>query len=216
MKKKLVLVFPVDKSYVRFQAKAPPLALGIIAALTPANWDIEIIDENWDDFEYKDADLVGITSWTFFINKAYEIAGQYASMGVPVVMGGMHVSTVPDEAIKYCNSVVIGLAEEVWPQLIEDYENNNLKKFYYGMPSNIFIKPRRDLFDKRYSKGILQTSRGCPMNCNFCSVKPFHGNRYIKRPIEDVLDDINSIVHDFIFIIDENIVGYSKMMKLKH
>ncbi len=210
MKRKLLLIFPVDKSCIRFQAQAPPLSLGIIAALTPTNWDIEIIDENWEDFVYKEADLVGITSWTFYINRAYKIAGQYKKAGIPVVMGGMHVSAVPHEAINYCNSVVVGIAEEIWPKVIHDFENGNLKQFYHGQPTRIFIKPRRDLFDNRYMWGVLQTSRGCPMSCEFCSITQFHGNRYIKRPIEEVIDDINEIQQKFLFIVDENILGFTK------
>lgn len=210
MKKKLILIFPIDKSYIKYNSYTPPLALGILAALTPDNWDVEIIDESWGNFEYKDADLVGVTSWTFNINRAYEIAAKYVKNEIPVVMGGIHVSALPEEAIKYCNSVVVGLAEEIWPILINDFENGRLKSIYKGSPTDKFVKPRRDLFDKRYCMDVIQTSRGCPMNCNFCSAKQFSGEKYIKKPIDEIFDDIRALNHKFVFIVDENILGHSK------
>jgi radical SAM superfamily enzyme YgiQ (UPF0313 family) len=215
-KKKLLLINPFN-SYqkgVIFDTNtiSPPLGLGIISALTPDNWDIEILDENFNEFKYKDADLIGLTALTSAVNRAYDIAGIYKQKGIPTVIGGIHASMLPDEALKYVDTVVIGEAESVWPQLIKDFENKKLKRVYQGellSLENLPI-PRRDLFHPGYNKSNIQTSRGCPMNCDFCSVHTFNGNKYRHRPIKNVLDELEKIKHDNVFVVDDNIIGYSK------
>ncbi len=190
----------------------PPLGLGIIAALTPENYDITLIDENFDEFEYIDADLVGITVLTSAAVRAYELSEKYRSCGVPVVLGGIHVSMMPDEADRYADAVVCGEAETVWRQLISDFENGILKSRYNGTHEDLSgtVVPRRDLFHPGYNFGTIQTSRGCPMNCNFCSVTVFNGSRYRQRPVNEVLDELETIPQKLIFFIDDNIVGYGR------
>jgi len=119
---------------------------------------------------------------------------------------------VPDESLRYVDTVVIGEAESVWGAVIRDLENNNLKRTYRGKLlslENLPI-PRRDLFHKNYTQDNLQTSRGCPMNCDFCTVHDFNGSVYRERPVEDVLDEMETMKHDRIFMVDDNIIGYSK------
>ena len=124
MKRKLVLINPVNPARtgltVNKSSRFPPISLGIVAALTPPDWEIEIVDENWEPFTYRAADLVGITAFTASAPRAYEIATLYRQNGVPVVMGGIHCSMCPQEALNYVDAVVIGEAEGVWPQVIED------------------------------------------------------------------------------------------------
>jgi radical SAM superfamily enzyme YgiQ (UPF0313 family) len=216
--KKLVLINPVNRlsrkiyKSLRF-VLFPPLGLGYIAALTPKDWQIELIDENIDDFSFKKADLVGITSVTSTINRAYEIASIYRKENIPVIMGGIHVSMLPNEALRYVDSVVIGEAEPIWQKVLSDFESGNLRPIYKSseFPSlDKLIRPKREIFDKKYKMGTIQTTRGCPMNCEFCSVTTFNGNKYRQRPIEDVLDELENIPQKIIYFIDDNLIGYGK------
>ncbi len=215
-KLKLLLINPFSKSK---QSKlydtssiSPPLGLGVIAGLTPSNWDIELIDENFDRFEYKEVDLVGITALTSAAYRAYEIADIFRKKGIRVILGGIHVSMVPDEAELYADAIVIGEAERVWLKVLEDFQNNCLKNRYIGELNDLkgSIHPRRDLFHKDYSYANVQTSRGCPMSCDFCSVHTFNGSKYRQRPVKEVLDEIETIEGDRLFFIDDNLIGYSK------
>ncbi|MBN1648302.1 MAG: B12-binding domain-containing radical SAM protein [Spirochaetales bacterium] len=216
----LVLINPVNKKRDGLtnsvSSRFPPLGLGIIAALTPEErYDIKIIDENFDEFKYEEADLVGITAFTSAALRAYEIAAMYREKGIPVVMGGIHVSMVPDEAARYADSIVIGEAESVWPGLIDDFEHNRLKPEYRAelLELNNMVVPRRDLFHPGYMFTSIQTSRGCPMDCNFCSVTPFNGRKYRQRPVQDVLGELGEIKGQYLFFIDDNIIGYSREHK---
>lgn len=218
-KKKLLLISPVSdyrKGFVRSEfTRYPPLAYGIIAALTPNDWEVEIMDESFQEFKYKDADFVGLTAYTSSINKAYKIAEIYKSKGVPVVMGGVHVSMLPNEAIKFCNSVVIGEVESCWADVLSDFDNNSLKQFYHGERLSLDNIPPVDysIFNPNYIMSSVQTTRGCPFNCEFCSVTSFNGGKYRMRPVENVLNEIEKIPQDKFFFIDDNIIGYSKASK---
>ena len=216
MKKKLLLINPhgrVNSGLTASnQSLFPPLGLGIIAALTPDSWDIELIDENFEEFDFVGADLVGITVFTSAAVRAYEIAGIYRSRGIPVVLGGIHPSMVPDEAEQYADAVVIGEAESVWPGLLGDFEDGELQRRYYGThdPLNGAVVPRRDLFHKGYDFGTIQTSRGCPMNCSFCSVTAFNGRKYRQRPVAEILDELETIEQKYLFFVDDNIIGHGR------
>ncbi len=218
MSKKLLLINPFStymqqyRQDVNMQAASPPLSLGVIAALTSSDWEIEIADENFDIFEFRDADLVGITAVTSSVNRAYELSDIYRNKGIKTVIGGIHASMLPDEASKYFDAVVIGEAESVWATLLEDFSNNSLKKKYYGeqLPMENCVIPRRDLFHKKYTYANLQTSRGCPMLCDFCSVHVFNGSCYRQRPVNEVLDELETIDEDLVFFVDDNIIGHNK------
>lgn len=211
---KLVLINPVNLDREGLHSspgtRYPPLSLGIIAALTPDHWDISIIDENIEPFQFIDADLVGITSFTATAPRAFQIAAIYRNKGIPTVMGGIHASMLPDEALNFVDSVVIGEAEEIWAQVITDFESGSLKKTYRAnlMDLKQLPKPRHDLFHPSYTYAVIQTARGCPMDCDFCSVTVFNGHRYRQRPVEEVLDEIESIPQDMFFFIDDNLIGY--------
>jgi radical SAM superfamily enzyme YgiQ (UPF0313 family) len=192
----------------RFQ----PLGLGIIAALTPNGWRVEIVDENFEAFSYREADLVGITAFTSSVTRAYEISSFYREKNIPTVLGGIHASMIPEEATMYVDSVVIGEAESVWPKVIADFETGSMQKIYKGEPVDLnnVPQPCRDLFHPGYVFGSIQTSRGCPMNCEFCSVTAFNGHRYRKRPVEKVLDELDGIPQKRVFFVDDNIIGFGR------
>jgi radical SAM superfamily enzyme YgiQ (UPF0313 family) len=216
MKKKLILINPVGQKsgfvLSRFSI-FPPLGLAYIAALTPSSWDVEIIDENIEEFEFKEADLVGITSFTSNINRAYELAKIYKSKGVKVLIGGIHASLLPDEAERHADAIVIGEAEHIWKTVIDDFENNTLKKRYKGSVvdcKNFHILPRRDLLSPEYFWGTIQTSRGCPFNCDFCSVTQYLGGEYRRKNVNDILDELETIDNEFVFFLDDNLIGHGE------
>ena len=215
-RRKLLLVNPVNPARtgltVNRRSRFPPIGLGIVAALTPADWDVELADENWEPFAYRKADLVGITAFTASANRAYEIAAIYRASGTPVVMGGIHASMRSEEALEFADAVVIGEAETVWAQVVADAEAGRLQKAYQGGWSDLagLRLPRRDLFHPGYRFASVQTSRGCPMDCEFCSVTAFNGQRYRRRPVEDVLSELEYISQKRIFFVDDNIIGYSR------
>ena len=211
---KLVLVNPVNTCRSGFSVNSssrfPPLGLGIIASLTPDAWDVELVDENFSPFNYRDADLVGITAFTSSANRAYQIAAAYQRHGIPVVMGGIHASMCFAEAQQFVDAVVIGEAESVWPQVLADVLHGELKPTYRGHWLDLagLQPPRRDIYDSHYRVASIQTSRGCPLDCDFCSVTAYNGRRYRRRPTNEVLDEIESIPHDLLFFVDDNVIGY--------
>ncbi len=215
MKKRLLLIKPVNQTLQNLKLKlgdlSPPLALGILAALTPENWEVSIVDEEVEPFTNSDADLAGLTSFTHNAPRAYEIASILRKRGVTTVMGGIHASMLPQEALEFVDVVVIGEAENIWRKVIADFEAGTLQKTYQGEFKELKNMPmaRYDLFHPRYV-GATWTTRGCPMNCSFCSVAAFHGKRYRHRPIEEVLDEIEKLPRRFFYFLDDNIVGYGK------
>ena len=216
---KLLLINPVgQKSGLLMSTftKFPPLALAYLAALTPERWDIIILDENTRPFKYEEADLVGITAFTSNINRAYEIANIYRRKNIKVAIGGIHASMFPDEAQKHTDVVVIGEAEKIWPTVIRDFENNTLKSRYVG-PRVDFdlddIKPRRDLLSKDYIWNSVQTSRGCPFDCHFCTVSKYLGRKYRQRKAKNVLEELESINGKNIAFVDDNLFGYNAANK---
>ncbi|MCM2370631.1 B12-binding domain-containing radical SAM protein [Aporhodopirellula aestuarii] len=212
-KKKLVLVNPVNCVRSGFSvnpsSRFPPLGLGILASLTPDTWDVKLLDENFSPFEYHDADLVGVTAFTSAANRAYEIASTYRKRGVPVVMGGIHASMCPTEALQFADAVVVGEAESVWAKVLADAESGKLTGLYHGewLAPNRLAPPRRDVYEGDYVFASVQTSRGCPLDCEFCSVTAYNGRRYRRRPIEDVLDELESVPDELLFFVDDNIIG---------
>jgi len=213
---KLLLVNPVNPCRTGFVVNADtrfaPLGLGIVAALTPGHWEIEIIDENLEPFEFKEADLVGLTAFTASAPRAYEIARIYREKGTATVLGGIHATMLPEEALQHVDTVVLGEAESIWPTVIADFESGGMQKVYRGERQDLkgLPVPRRDLFHPGYTVGSIQTARGCPMDCEFCSVTAFNGNRYRQRPVEEVLDELETIPQKMVFFVDDNILGHGK------
>ena len=189
-----------------------PLSLMTLAGLTPPEWDVTIIDENLGVPDYSAMprpDAVGITAFTSQANRAYELAAHFRELGVPVVMGGIHATMCLDEVTERVDSVVTGEAEGVWAQVLEDVRNGSLKPRYDGGFAELdaFPPARHDLLATGYSFGAIQTTRGCPLNCSFCSVTAFNGSRYRMRPIEDVVREFQQIHEKRVLVVDDNLVG---------
>lgn len=214
---KLLLVNAVEERFKRSEGFYEPLALGVIAALTPDNWEINIIDETIEKHEFKSVDLVAVTSLTPSINRAYEIIKLYTDQGIKTVIGGAHATLMPDEAACFADSVAIGNAESTWPEIIQDFIENKLKKRYFSKPlsSDEIIPPRRNIYKYNYIAGTMQTSRGCPHNCNFCIIPQIGGHKYLKRSIESLTEEIEQIRQKIIFFVDDNFSG-NKPSDIEH
>jgi radical SAM superfamily enzyme YgiQ (UPF0313 family) len=189
-----------------------PLSLMVLAGMTGPEWEITIVDENLGIPDYQAMprpDLVGITTFTSQANRAYEVASHFRNLGVPVVMGGIHATMCLDEAIEHVDSVVTGEADTIWPQVLEDARHHNLKSRYEGGLADIDDVPlaRHDLLAARYAFGAIQTTRGCPLNCSFCSVTAFNGAKYRQRPIADVVREFQSIREKRVLVVDDNLIG---------
>jgi radical SAM superfamily enzyme YgiQ (UPF0313 family) len=189
-----------------------PLSLMVLAGLTPAEWDISILDENLGAPHYPTLprpDLVGITAFTSQANRAYEVAAYFRHLGVPVVMGGIHATTCLDEAMTRVDSVVTGEAEAVWPQVLADVRTGGLRRRYDGGLAAIHNVPpaRHDLLTTGYAFGAIQTTRGCPLNCSFCSVTAFNGAQYRQRSISDVVREFQAIREKHVLVVDDNLIG---------
>jgi len=189
-----------------------PLSLMVLAGLTPANWEISIVDENVSEPDYPAMprpDLVGITAFTSQANRAYEVATYFRSLGVPVVMGGIHATMCIEEVMAHVDSVVTGEAETVWQHVLDDVLHGKLRRRYDGGLAEINTVPpaRHDLLSKGYAFGAIQTTRGCPLNCSFCSVTAFNGARYRQRPIADVVHEFQSIREKRVLVVDDNLIG---------
>ena len=212
--KKILLINPAFKGSLHSNIKVlaiPPLNLAMIARYTPEHYEVEIVDEAVEELDLDaSADLIGITCMTPLAPRAYELATHFRQRGIPVVMGGIHASYMPDEALRYVDTVVIGEGENIWPQLLADFETGQMQKIYKvcDQPDiENLLAPRRDLLRGKYFVETVQTGRGCPINCNFCSVTAFNGPRYRLRNIDSVIEEIKSIKSKRIFIVDDNIVG---------
>jgi len=189
-----------------------PLSLMVVAGLTPPEWEVVIVDENLGAPDYPAMprpDLVGITAFTSQAPRAYEVAAYFRRLGVPVVMGGIHATMCVEEVLAQADSVVTREAEAIWPQVLADARQGGLKRQYDGGFAKIseFTSARHDLLPGRYAFGAVQTTRGCPLNCTFCSVTTFNGVQYRQRPIPDVVREFQSIREKRILVVDDNLIG---------
>ncbi len=191
------------------------LSLTTVAALFPSDTDIKIINDSLDEIDFDEkVDMVGITTITSTAPRAYEIADEFRKRKVPVIMGGIHPSVLPNEASLHADAVVIGEAEGVMDRLLEDFRSGNLQKFYSSTERPDLSKlplPRKDLLygNKFYREmDMVQTTRGCPFNCDFCSVSDFFGRTYRTRPVQDIVREVELLKNRaIIFFVDDNIAG---------
>ncbi len=197
-------------------ASLPSLGLLTLAALTPAKHAVRYIEipnlTEIDDIPMK-CDLAAISSYSAQIGEAYDLAGRYQAAGIPVVLGGPHVTALPHEAAEYCDAVVIGEGEPVWPELLADVENHRLKGIYDARPYDYDLAdspiPAFGLLDiAKYNRLTVQTSRGCPHKCEFCAGSILLTDKYKQKPVENVVREIDRILeiwkHPFIEFADDN------------
>lgn len=192
-----------------------PLGLGVVAKLTPPDWDIEIMDENVDSPDYSSMptpDLVGVTAFTSQATRAYELAAEFRARGAKVVMGGIHATMRVEEVLEHVDTVVKGEAESIWGQVLEDFQQGKLERVYESslLDADKISSARHDLLPSGFAFGSIQTTRGCPLNCTFCSVTRFNGKRFRLRPIKDVIDELKTIKEKRVLFVDDNVCGTSR------
>ncbi|HEY3236826.1 MAG TPA: radical SAM protein [Polyangiaceae bacterium] len=195
----------------------PRLGLGVLASLTPPEDEVIYTDDVVRPFDLerdvKDVDLVGISVDSKTARRSYDIAAAYRRRGVKVVLGGIHPTAVPDEALQYADAVVLSEAEDLWPTLLSDFKAGRLQRLYRGPLPSLASKPnpRRDLFSsKKYIPfQVVQTMRGCPYPCEFCSVSTANGTTMRFRPADEVLAELKTL-GKFIMFGDDNVMIHRK------
>lgn len=189
------------------------LPLLIMAALTPDDVDISLVDENMDQINFSEAyDLVALTAMTQQATRAYEISAAFRMRGVKTVIGGIHPTVLPEEACRHVDYVITGEGETVWNEFLDDFQNNRARKIYHGgilEDINMSPIPRYDLVDlSRYDSVYVQTTRGCPRDCDFCVASKIFGRKYRTKDAERVIEEINFIKQSwkkpFITFADDN------------
>lgn len=212
----------IFKKSLRYQ----PLTLTTLAALIPEelNAKVELLDEgiqdvperlNADVADVADVvDVVGLTVITGTAQRAYELAARYRRQGIPVVLGGPHVSLLPEEAAQHADAVCVGYAEETWPQLLRDLSRGEMRRIYHQDPNLSLMDlempfPRRDLLDKRsfLTQAVFEASRSCVHDCEFCVAPSAWGRKPYQKPVNWVIEDIRQFGAKKILFVDLNLVS---------
>ncbi len=209
----------VDRSKVI--ASLPSLGLLTLAAYTPKNWTViykeldAYTEDDLANIEQEQPDLIAFSSLTARINETYKISRLFRSKGIKTVIGGLHVSALPEEALNYADAIVQGEGELIWQQLLADVEHNALAQLYSSLKNKKYIYhfddtviPRYDLLDiSKYNRITLQTTRGCPLHCSFCAASRTISS-YKKKPIAQIERELNKVFEiwdkPFIELADDN------------
>ncbi len=211
---KILLISPCEDPEIKQQKSVmfPQLALDLLAGLTPPGHDVSIIEEECEEIPLgADCDLVGLSCMTSNAPRAYRLAQEFKKRGKTVVLGGVHPTLLPDEALRYADSVVIGEAEGVWARLLEDFQNGRLQKTYHDpcppLDRYVPVKPRKGLKKGLFHVVPVMTTRGCPYDCDFCCVHDIYGAAVRHIPVANVVRHmVDSGGRAFMFL-DDNIVG---------
>ncbi|MBQ8410122.1 MAG: B12-binding domain-containing radical SAM protein [Ruminiclostridium sp.] len=190
--------------------KMEPLTIAVLKALTPDDIETELFDDRTELIDYDTkTDLVCITVETYTAKRSYRIAEKFRERGIPVVMGGYHTTLCPEEVVLYCDSVIVGNAETVWNDMLDDLKNGSLKKVYRGGIGEYDIQPDKSIFEgKNYLPvSLVETGRGCCHSCEFCSISKFYCSKYYSRDHGLIVDDIKKSKHRYTFLVDDNLVA---------
>lgn len=208
---KVTLIYPAIGNYVD-EACMEPLSLGALAGLTPPDVEVALYDDRLEPIPFDEpTDLVAITVQIFTARRAYEISAAYRQRGVPVILGGMHPTLIPDEAAQHADSIYLGDAEGLWPQVLQDAQKGRLQPVYRAQPG--VPQPesltRRDLYKgKKYLPvSLMQFSRGCKFECYFCATSAYFNKSHFHRCVKQVIKEIESQERKHIFFVDDNILA---------
>jgi len=206
----LLLVWPRTRDYPIYERLIPTLTIPYLAGLTPPEWRVRFADDNHGEVDVTSAaDLVAISVNTMAAHRAYALADAFRARGIPVVLGGWHVTFCPDEASAHADAVVVGEADAVWATVLADAAQGRLQPRYTGLaetPLDRYPRLRRELLDGRgyFTKNLVQATRGCPYRCSFCSVSTINA-KYRRRPVADVVAEIAQLDGRTLFFIDDNL-----------
>jgi len=219
---KIIFVLPgvgkkEDHPYIT-SWKMEPLSFAVLASLTPPDIEVKLVDDRLETINYDEpADLVAISVETYTAKRSYDIASSFRERGIPVILGGYHPTLLPGEAIRFADSIVLGEAENVWPQVLNDIKNNCLKRLYKSdqRPTLSGLSPDRSIFNgKKYMPiTLVETARGCKFACNFCSISAFYQRSHNYRPPKEVAAEIERTGKKNFFLVDDNIVANSEVAK---
>lgn len=211
---RVLLINPSSRGSLYAAFGWQPLSLACVAAATPPNWEVEILDEVVEPLtdDRLAADVVGITAFTAQAPRAYQIAARAKAAGAKTILGGVHATFMSGEALEHVDAVVTGEAERVWPSVLEDVQRGCLERTYTGgqVPTGRGwpCPPRRDLFRQGcYTCASTQTSRGCPVHCSFCSVTAFNGRTYRSTGPGWMAEEFRRIPERRVFVVDDNFIG---------
>jgi len=200
------------------EGRMEPLPLAMIAAVTDKRHEVKIFDDRVETINFDEvADLVGITVETFTARRSYEIASAYRRRGIPVILGGIHVNLLQEEAQEHADAIFLGDAEFMWEDVLNDLENGQLKKVYQSeigiQPCGVI--PTRTIYGKKgyLPLTLLQFGRGCPYDCTFCAVTQYFDKRHYVRSIDEVLREIDVQGRKMLFFVDDNIIANPKAAK---
>ena len=221
---KILLVFPAiehgmttvkDKhSWRRIIAGYPIITLPHLAAITPREHEVKIVNENYEDINFdEDVDVVGITCYTMTAPRVYEIADEFRKRGKKVILGGYHPTAMPEEAKQHADSVIKGMAEKTWPRALKDLEKGKLKPIYerdHDFDISKVPPLRRDLIKQNPFLGAIQTTRGCTNKCEFCAISSFCGSIIKQRPIKDVVEEIRNMPNKMFIFHDPHLTLHRK------
>ena len=185
-----------------------PLAIAVLASLTPPGHELRFFDDRLEPVEYDHRpDLVAINVETYTARRAYQIAHRFRANGARIVMGGFHATLCPNEVLEHADAVVTGSAEPVWRAVLEDCQAGRLQRLYQGPTAFGPELPDRTIYGtKRYTKiTLVETGRGCRFSCEFCSICSFFKRRWTPRPVEDVVEEIRRTRSALYFFIDDNL-----------
>lgn len=204
-----------NSSYVRTW-QMEPLPIATLAGLTPKKHEVVYVDERLGEtLPQERFDVVAIPVETYTAKRAYEIAAFYEAMGTPAILGGYHVSLVPEEAARFAHTIVVGFAEDAWPKCLHDLEQKQLQRVYRGTGKAHFVLPDRTIFGKRdyFPLSCVETGRGCPLTCTFCCISAVTNATYSGRAIESIVEEISTSGIKNVFLVEDNFVGNIKHAK---
>jgi radical SAM superfamily enzyme YgiQ (UPF0313 family) len=217
---RLTLVQPaighrIGESYIR-SWQMEPLPIATLAGLAPKDVALSFYDDRMEPLRYDEpTDAVAIPVETYTARRAYQIASEYRRRGVPVILGGFHPSLMPEEAQRYGDAVVVGEAEGIWPEVIDDLRHRTLKARYHSARGELSATrvDRRLFAGKRYLPiGLVETGRGCRFPCEFCAIQTFFERTHRSRPVADIVEELRLLKNHkkIFFFVDDNFAGNLK------
>ncbi|MCP4398953.1 MAG: B12-binding domain-containing radical SAM protein [bacterium] len=210
---KITFIYPAvgkkpGERYIRTWTMEP-LPIATLKALTPIEVETEFFDDRLELIDYNtQTDAVAMNVEAYTAKRAYDIAAKFRARGIPVIMGGVHPTLLPEEVAEFADAVLAGNAETVWTQLLQDLQAHRLQQHYHGEPTYSVLPDRSIFRNKKYLPlGLVETGRGCPFQCEFCAVSACYSARYHPRPIDDVIHDVENTGQNYIFFTDDNIAA---------